>query len=110
MWSRMRALVTGSSGFVGHHISKELRSRGWYVVGVDVDRSLRGGSVNEFHYMGLQDYIYDVADGSRERYDLVVHCAYEVGGRSHIDGKNLALAHNLELDAVLFDWGVRTEQ
>jgi nucleoside-diphosphate-sugar epimerase len=41
-------------------------------------------------------------------YDLVVHCAAVVGGRKLIDGAPLALASNLELDAGLFQWALRT--
>ena len=29
------ALVTGSAGFIGYHISKRLRDEGWRVVGLD---------------------------------------------------------------------------
>ncbi len=43
-------------------------------------------------------------------FDLVVHCAYKVGGRAAIDGEPRLLARNLELDAAMFDWAVRTGQ
>lgn len=93
--------MTGSAGFVGRHICRELYDRGWAIREIDVVQP-PGPLAN-----------YDVRKYFREStdvYDLVVHCAYEVGGRTHIDGKNLALAHNLEMDALLFDWAVRTEQ
>lgn len=102
----MKALVTGSSGFVGRHISQELMHRGYLVHGIDTVRPTREGDVHIF----WQDTLSRVLDWNDYQYDLVVHCAYEVGGRTHIDGKNLALAHNLEMDALLFDWAVRTEQ
>jgi len=81
-------------------------SRGYEVTGVDTQRPLREGDTHILHYKSLKTFL----GFSTSRYDLVVHCAYEVGGRTHIDGKNLALAHNLEMDALLFDWAVRTEQ
>lgn len=30
-----KVLITGNSGFLGHHLTKECQKRGWYVVGVD---------------------------------------------------------------------------
>lgn len=58
----------------------------------------------------------DVKDARRffdwdvRRFDLVVHCAFHVGGRAAIDGEPRLLARNLELDAAMFDWAVRTSQ
>lgn len=43
-------------------------------------------------------------------FDLVVHCAYHVGGRAAIDGEPRLLARNLALDAGLFDWAIRSGQ
>lgn len=91
----MRALVTGADGFVGRHMVAELRDRGWDVVGADVKSGVDARDV--FRYEAT-------------RFDLVVHCAFHVGGRAAIDGEPRMLARNLELDAALFDWAVRTSQ
>jgi nucleoside-diphosphate-sugar epimerase len=91
----VKALVTGSEGFVGRHVAAELRDRGWAVLGVDLKS---GGDARG---------IFRQDDGMFGRYDLVVHCAYHVGGRAAIDGEPRMLARNLELDAMLFDWAVR---
>lgn len=91
----MRALVTGSAGFVGRHLAAELRTRGWDCTLVDLATGMDARSV-----------FYNDAT----RYDLVAHCAYHVGGRSAIDGEPRMLARNLELDAALFDWSIRTGQ
>jgi nucleoside-diphosphate-sugar epimerase len=91
----MRALVTGSAGFVGRHMVDALNSRGWTTDVCD----LRIGS--------------DARDIFRDEtrvYDLVVHCAYHVGGRARIDGETTLLALNVELDSRLFEWAVRTGQ
>ncbi len=89
-----KAVVTGSAGFVGRHIIQELDSRGWDVDGWDLpDNDCRV-----------------LFDRWTKRYDLVVHCAFIVGGRATIDGKNTALLSNLELDSRLFEWALRTKQ
>lgn len=73
----------------------ELRDRGWSCLPVDVKSGVDARDV----------FRYDT-----DRFDLVVHCAFHVGGRAAIDGEPRLLARNLELDALLFDWAVRTRQ
>lgn len=99
---------------------RELEGRGWEVYGVDPmgPYERRKGSTG---YSGLQtDYQHsyyhktDAVDlfmsGVRTKFDLVVHCAYHVGGRAGIDGVNTNFAKNLQLDSALFEWAVRTKQ
>jgi nucleoside-diphosphate-sugar epimerase len=96
----MRALVTGGSGFVGRHLVAELNSRGWSTRSID----LRPNAMT----FGLD--ALDVFRNDEVVYDLVVHCAFHVGGRAAIDGEPRLLARNLELDAAMFEWAVRTGQ
>ena len=93
----VKALVSGSRGFVGRHMVAELERRGYGVAGID----LRDGDdcVEWF-----QDPAFTV------RFDLVVHCAFHVGGRAAIDGDASLLAKNLQIDSALFDWARRTKQ
>lgn len=88
---RGSALVTGSAGFVGRHMTAALRSRGWSVTEWDLPDC---DAVEMFRR-------------DAGRYDLVVHLAYIVGGRKSIDGSKGNLARNLALDAALFDWTTR---
>ena len=97
------ALVTGHSGFVGRHIAQALTDRGYWVDGTDIDETVflhRGRSYGD----DFLDWDSDVV------YDLVVHCAYKVGGRAAIDGVNMNLAENVALDSHLFRWALRTNQ
>ena len=94
----MRALITGSAGFVGRHFDKFLTGLGWTVWRVDTAHS--DDAIDFFHN---EDYNYTI-------FDLVIHCAYHVGGRATIDGKNLNLADNLILDSELFNWAIRSQQ
>lgn len=86
----MKALITGALGFIGRHMRWELRERGYETFGWDV------GEHPAKLYLG--------PDRWDEEFDLVVHCAYHVGGRKAIDGEPRNLARNLALDAQLFDW------
>lgn len=96
----MRALVTGSAGFLGRHFAVELRTRGWYVD--RCDPATRGGLDAHAAFRG------DVYAG--RAFDLVVHCAAVEPHRAAIDGHPMHLAQNLMLDAAMFDWAVRTGQ
>lgn len=95
----MRALVTGSAGFVGRHMVAELTRRGYLVQTCDL----------AYDYLP-QDCVDLFRRPSPVVYDLVVHCAFHVGGRAAIDGEPRLLARNLQLDSALFDWATTTGQ
>jgi nucleoside-diphosphate-sugar epimerase len=91
----VRALVTGSAGFVGRHMLDALDRQGWSTAGIDITDG------------------YDALDyfrTSRARWDLVVHAAASAPHRAAIDGEPQHFARNLMLDAAMFDWAVRTGQ
>jgi nucleoside-diphosphate-sugar epimerase len=94
---RKRALITGNRGFVGRHMTAALENRGWTVWGFDVQSEI---SLDLFSALSV----------ITEPYDLVVHCAYHVGGRKAIDGSNINLILNQQLDAQLLRWAVETGQ
>lgn len=88
------ALVTGHRGFVGRHVARALDDRGYHVLGVDL---ADGNDCRTLFRL----------DG--RQFDLVVHCAAVVGGRTMIDGEPLRLAaEDLSIDALLFSWALRT--
>lgn len=107
----MKALVTGSGGFLGRHFSRELRRRRWEVTGCDpihpdtsAWEALTGPGGTYVH--PYRDAFAAFADDVH--YDLVVHCAAAEPHRVAIDGKPMLLAANLQLDAAVFEWAVRT--
>lgn len=89
------ALVTGHKGFIGRHFAAELERRGWHVAGCDITDG---------------DDCRDLFANAGFRYDLVIHCAANVGGRARIDGDPLAVAENFAIDSDMFRWAARTGQ
>lgn len=86
------ALVTGSAGFIGRHITTALRADGWHVFDIDI------ATGRDCRHVFATD----------ARFNLVVHCAAVIGGRATIDGDPLAVAVDFELDASMFRYAART--
>lgn len=92
---------------------------GWDVTGIDVNPAatemwqlLRSSNIDPTTYEHRLSYIqWDARSYFNSLYeakfDLVVHCAYRVGGRVGIDGINDNFIHNVQLDASLFNWAIR---
>jgi nucleoside-diphosphate-sugar epimerase len=99
---QVKALVTGSAGFVGRHMLRGLRDRGWFTVGVDPHGP--SGGVDALDVFAARRQSHDV------RYDLVVHCAAQAPHRAAIDGQPATHVYNQLLDAAMFDWAIRTGQ
>ena len=92
----MKALVTGSAGFIGRRMVAALVGRGYHVNAWDIAEG--------------QDARHLFRSNISTPHSLIVHCAFHVGGRAAIDGNRGLLAKNLELDAAMFDWALRTGQ
>lgn len=98
----MRALVTGSAGFLGRHFATALQSQGWDVSLSDPRHPHAPDAVDCRVWFGSHG-------PDPVRFDLVVHCAALVDGRETIEGKQaLVGAYNLQLDGALFEWALRT--
>lgn len=100
------AFVTGSAGFIGRHMTAELRARGWGVFTCDVANVVNPDSPAARAHDAL--HAFRVLE--RRRFDLVVHCAARAPHRAAIDGQPATMTYNAMLDAAMFDWAVRTRQ
>ena len=102
------ALVTGSAGFIGYHITKRLLDEGWRVVGLDCMSDYYDVSLKERREsMLLQSVSYrsihekvetpnvlmDLFD--EERPDFVVHLAAQAGVRYSIENPRAYLESNI---------------
>jgi len=92
-----RVLITGSAGFVGRHLVKACEARGDDVWQLDIEDTANALSF----FWGQRIW------PQPGHFDLVLHCAAYVKGRSGIDGKPAHLhAYNTALDASMFYWAI----
>lgn len=91
----MRALVTGSGGFLGRHFSEELETRSWDVTGWEL-----ADGHDAMSLFSLNRII---------SFDLVIHCAAQSPHRAAIDGQPASHIRNRMLDAAMFDWAIRAQ-
>lgn len=76
----MRAIVTGSQGFIGRHLAAHLRAAGWDVHGIDVVEG--ADEVRDVAWAGI---------GERPA-DVLFHLAASPSRASHNEGTNAAMA------------------
>lgn len=93
----MRALVTGSSGFLGRHFVQALSRQGYQVRQVDI--------ADDAGRWDARDYFRHAGTGI----DLAIHCAAVVGGRQTIESFPTSQIVDLSLDAECFQWALRTK-
>ena len=95
-----RALVTGAGGFIGFHLVRSLKARGYWVRGVDVKRpEFEPSAADEFDVVDLQDP-RRCAEAVR-RIDEVYHLAADMGGIGYITASHAALAAEEDLSAAV---------
>lgn len=109
----MKALVTGAAGFVGRHTVAELQRCGWDIHSIDLEPMRVDVDLRKSAHLHVIDDVLSAFQGAGPggiRYDLVVHAAASSPHRAAIDGEPQHFARNLQLDAAMFDWAVRTGQ
>lgn len=102
------ALVTGSAGFIGYHISKKLLDAGWRVVGVDCmsnyyDVSLKQSRESMLFQSPLYRSVHAKVETKnallelfeKEQPNVVIHLAAQAGVRYSIDNPRAYLESNL---------------
>jgi nucleoside-diphosphate-sugar epimerase len=81
---RKRVLVTGAGGFIGHHLTKYLVARGYWVRGVDVKRpEYESSAAHEFELLDLRKW--ENCRWATEGMDEVYALAAEMGGIGFIE-------------------------
>lgn len=91
--SKKSVLVTGAGGFIGHHLVKYLRAKGYYVRGADIKMpEYEESTAHEFMQVDLRN-----AENCRlatEGMEDVYHLAADMGGIGYIVGQHASIAMN----------------
>ena len=90
------AVVTGAGGFIGWHLVRYLKARGYYVIGVDIKKpTFEPSQADEFRLLDLRYYGNAVSavrhhDGVDEVYGL----AADMGGMGFITSHDATIMHD----------------
>src|SRR5437870_1076120 len=88
-----RVLVTGAGGFIGHHLVKFLKQRGFWVRGADMkEPTFEPTFANEFYTLDLRNIesCTRAVEGMKQVYAL----AADMGGIGYITSNHASLARN----------------
>jgi GDP-D-mannose 3',5'-epimerase len=86
-------LVTGAGGFIGHHLTRHLVERGYFVRGVDVKPSdYEKSPADEFRFLDLRRW-ENCLDAARDM-DHVYHLAANMGGIGFIETNKAVISHD----------------
>ena len=86
-------LVTGAGGFIGHHLAKYLKEKGYRVRGADLkEPEYEPTAADEFLTVDLRERAG--CDRACEGIDEVYHLAADMGGIGYITASHAAIARN----------------
>lgn len=104
-----RALVTGAGGFIGHHVTTYLRSRGYWVRGVDLKYpEYAPSAANEFILADLR--IPQACRQAVEGVEEVFALAANMGGMGFISANHATILHDNSLINIHTLEAARQEQ
>jgi nucleoside-diphosphate-sugar epimerase len=88
-----RVLVTGAGGFIGHHLVKYLKDRGYWVRGVDLKHpEFEETAADEFEILDLRRW--EACQKAAQGIDEVYALAADMGGMGFISKYHAEILHN----------------
>jgi nucleoside-diphosphate-sugar epimerase len=88
-----RVLITGSGGFIGHHLATRLKQEGHWVRGVDLKLpEFTGSDCDEFELLDLRRW--DACLQATRGVDHVYALAADMGGMGFISANHSRILHN----------------
>jgi GDP-D-mannose 3',5'-epimerase len=92
--SRERVLVTGAGGFIGHHLVKRLKVKGYWVRGADIkEPEYEPSAADEFELLDLRKYDNALL-ATRNGIDQVFNLAADMGGIGYITASHADISRN----------------
>lgn len=93
MMENKRILVTGAGGFIGHHLVKYLKQRGYWVRGVDIKYpEFEQTLADDFRILDLREFANCMQAG--EEIDEVYQLAADMGGIAYITAYHTTVFRN----------------
>ena len=93
MENQTRVLVTGAGGFIGHHLTRYLRERGYWVRGVDIKKpEFESTEANEFELLDLARW--ENCLKATEEIDEVYGLAANMGGIGFIENNKAVIVRD----------------
>ena len=98
-----KVLITGAGGFIGHHLVKFLKKRGYWVRGVDIKKpEFEKTSADEFLLLDLR--MKNNADKAVKNIDHAYNLASNMGGVGFIETVRAKIMHdNILIDVNMLD-------
>ncbi len=94
MAQRLRILVTGAGGFIGHHLVNRLKGQGHWLRGVDLKLpDYEPSRADEFQILDLRKYD-SCLEAARGQIDHVYNLAADMGGIGYISASHADIARN----------------
>jgi GDP-D-mannose 3', 5'-epimerase len=88
-----KAVVGGAGGFIGHHMVKFLKDKGYWVRGVDIKQpDYEESAADEFIVLDLREW--DNCVSATRAVDEVYQLAADMGGIGYITGNHALVARN----------------
>jgi GDP-D-mannose 3',5'-epimerase len=95
--NQKKALVCGAGGFIGGHLVKKLKRRGYWVRGVDIkEHEFSPSPADEFQILDLRDEVncHSALSIPGDRFDEAYQLAADMGGMGFISSAECEIMHN----------------
>ena len=91
-----KILVTGAGGFIGHHLVKFLKRKGYWIKGVDIKKpEFEKTTANEFKMLDLRRH--NNCQKACKNMDEIYHLAADMGGIGYITANHASVFRNNSL-------------
>jgi nucleoside-diphosphate-sugar epimerase len=110
MNNQKRILVTGAGGFIGHHLVKRLKAKGYWVRGADIKYpEYEASAADQFEILDLRKY-ENCLLATRGGIDEVYNLAADMGGIGYITAFHAEISrNNILINAQMLEAGRQNE-